>query len=287
MAKKVRRRKAHTVQIKGLEVVIRRALPDDYPAFSRLFPEMQVDDPIPGLDVWVSVLAPSTWVADRAGEVLGYCYVQEYVDTGYVRNVVVSPGARRTGLGRALMQVTADHLKARGKTSWRLNVKSDNQAALALYRRLGMEVKYPTTVLLFPWAALSTLPTGQALVHEVTAARDAVLERQFDIPHGQLASARGSGRWILEARAKDGSSFVGLAVFDPKFPGAFPFRVDDLDALAPLLRAMRQHVPSDESVNLVVEDDEQLVSRLMGVGASTKFETLHMAGALHAADVGS
>lgn len=269
----------------GEEVVIRRALPDDYPAFSRLFPEMQVGDPIPGLDVWVSGLAPSTWVADRAGEVLGYCYVQEYVDTGYVRNVVVSPSARRTGLGSALMQATADHLMARGKTSWRLNVKSDNQAALALYRRFGMEVKYLTKVLLFPWAALSALPAGNALVHEVAAERDAAIEREFDIPHGQLASARGSGRRILEAKSNDGSSLMAFAMFDPKFPGAFPFRVGDLDALAPLLRAMRQHVPSDESVNLVVEDDERLVDRLVGVGATTKFEILQMEGALHAADL--
>ncbi len=54
--------------------IIRRASPDDYPAFARLFPELLVDDPVPSQDTWSTALAPSTWIAARDSEVLGYCF---------------------------------------------------------------------------------------------------------------------------------------------------------------------------------------------------------------------
>ena len=262
------------------DVIVRRALIDDYDAFCRLFPELMVDDPVPGLDAWTSILAPSTRVATQDGEVLGYCYLQEYVETGYVRNAVVSPTARRKGLGRALMHSAAEYLRSRGKHSWRLNVEPSNQAALALYDRMGLRAKYLAKSLRLHWSALLTLPTGDAVVEVLTPGRDAAIEREFDIPRGQLAAARAMGRLLLEATSGTGRRAVGVAAFDPKFPGAFPFRVRDLDAVTPLLGAMRQHVPTDQHVNLVAEDDQRLADLLTSVGATLRNEILHMEGIL-------
>ena len=260
--------------------VVRRASADDYPAFVRLFPELLVDDPVPGLDTWTSVLAPSTWIAARDGEVLGYCFFQEYAETGYVRNVVVAKAARRSGVGRALMHATAEHLRSRGKGSWRLNVRPSNQAARALYERIGLRAKYTAKALRLPWAAAEALPEGSAVVRDLTPDRDAALESLFDLPRGQLAAARAAQRILLEATSSDGRASVGLSVFDPKFPGAFPFRVTELDAVTPLLTAMRRHVPKDPHVNLVAEDDERLAALLASAGASLRDEILHMEGAL-------
>lgn len=58
---------------------IRRARHDDYGAFCRLFPELMVDDPVPGLEAWSSLLSPSTWIATLGGEVLGPS--PEYAET--------------------------------------------------------------------------------------------------------------------------------------------------------------------------------------------------------------
>jgi hypothetical protein len=68
----------------------------------------------------------------------------------------------------------------------------------------------------------------------------------------------------VESSARE---LVGLSVFDPKFPGAFPFRVRELDVAAPLLKAMRRHVPTDDYVHLVTEDDERLSDLLCRAGA--------------------
>jgi GNAT superfamily N-acetyltransferase len=139
------------------EVSVRPALPGDHGAFVSLFPELQVDDPVPGADVWTKKYVPSTSVAVRSDEVLGYCYFEELDDTGYVRHIVVAPNTRRRGTGTALMTATAQRLRANGRTAWCLNVKADNVAAIALYSRLGMQVRYSTKALRLPWASTGTM----------------------------------------------------------------------------------------------------------------------------------
>src|SRR5450432_2304976 len=109
----------HSEGSAGPGLLVRAALLKDYPTFVGLFPELGVDDPMPSLEVWASTLCPSSWIATCDGEAVGFCYFQEYVDAGYVRNIVVAPSARKQGVGQALMRATAEHLRAHGKRSWR------------------------------------------------------------------------------------------------------------------------------------------------------------------------
>lgn len=265
------------MSVESHQVAVRRASPNDYVAFSRLFPELQVDDPVPSPEIWASTFVPWTWVAALGENVLGYCYVQEYADTGYVRNVVVAPAARRNGVGRALMRATAEHLRSHGKRTWRLNVKPDNRAALALYAGMGLQTQYSAKALRLSWAASESIPIGSAVVRAVSPDRDADLEGLCALPRGQLAFARGLGRMLFEAVS--GERSIGLAVFDPRIPGAFPFRITEADAVRPLLTAMRPHVQQDY-VNLVAEDDERLTALLVNAGASIREEILHLQGTL-------
>jgi hypothetical protein len=121
-------------------------------------------------------------------------------------------------------------------------------------------------------------------VRDLFPDREPVIEASFDLPRGQLASARSLGRFLLEAIAPEDGEPIGVAVFDPKFPGAFPFRMKAIDALVPLLEAMRRTVLGDEYVNLVIEDDDRLAVLLLGAGASVRDDALHMQGPLWAHD---
>jgi ribosomal protein S18 acetylase RimI-like enzyme len=259
---------------------IRPALGRDYAAFASLFPELEVDDPVPSSEAWGSILAPCTRVAVAGEDVIGYCFFQEYDDTGYIRHLAVAPRARRRGVGRALLQDIAGRLRRNGKSFWRLNVKPENHAALALYQGLGMSVRYAATSLRMPWTALKSLPAGLAVTRELAPARDSSLETLFDLPRGQLAYARKQGRLLLEAVSGSDEKPAGVAVFDASFPGAFPFRVVETDAVKPLLTAIRAQVPAHERVTLVAEDDARLRAMLIGVGATVKDEILHLKGQL-------
>jgi putative acetyltransferase len=51
--------------------------------------------------------------------------------------VGVHPDFHRRGIGRALMQYLIDHGREQGLKRLELNVRSDNHAAIALYRAVG------------------------------------------------------------------------------------------------------------------------------------------------------
>ena len=51
--------------------------------------------------------------------------------------IAVHPGARKEGLGRAMMQYLHDSARERGATRVRLRVLEDNAPAVALYEQLG------------------------------------------------------------------------------------------------------------------------------------------------------
>jgi len=259
-------------------VVIRRASIDDYPTFTRLFPDLGIDDPIPGRDAWATGYVPFTLIAHADADTLGFAFTQEYADTGYVRNVVVATEARRRGVGRALMEATARHLRAAGKSRWRLNVSPQNLAARALYGSLGLRTLYASRAVRLPWSAAAALPASNAVVEESSAARDAELEALFDLPRGQLDAQRGMGRFVFAAH--DGGRPRGVAVFAPAFPGAFPFRALDRGAARRLVEVMRARVADRAHVNLVIEDDEALVSLLVVTGGEVRGDFLHLEGAL-------
>jgi GNAT superfamily N-acetyltransferase len=261
----------------GRGVAIRRASIEDYPTFARLFPDLGIDDPIPGRDAWATGYVPFTLIAHDGADALGFAFTQEYADTGYVRNVVVAAEARRRGVGRALMEATARHLRAAGKSRWRLNVGPQNVAAVALYESLGMRTIYTSRALRVPWTAVDVLPISDEVVEEPPPARDAELERLFDLPRGQLAAQREAGRVVLAASR--GEQRRGVAVLSPAFPGAFPFRSVDRGAARCLVEAMRARVGERPHINLVI-DDEPLVTLLVGAGSERRLDFLHLAGPL-------
>ncbi len=223
---------------------------------------------------------------DTAGQVAAYSYHQVLGDTGYVRHVVVDPAYRGQKLGRFVMDSLASLFREAGCTKWCLNVKPDNVPAVRLYESVGMKRAYASTSLSLPWAHVERLPSPSRAVtaRAVDPAEDAALEAAFDLAPGSLAASRKyAGRAVLRLvdTAAPDEAKVGLASFDPHFPGAFPFRVAHPSLARALLEAMRPHaLPQHEHVGLVVEDDAELSRSLVAHGATVRMEILHFRGAL-------
>jgi len=264
----------------------RPAEPADYPHFARLFPELGVDDPIPPPDRWAEVFAPQILFFEHGGEVIAYTYFQVLQGVGYVRHVVVDPRRRGQGVGRAVMDAIAARFRAAGCSRWCLNVKPTNEPAIRLYRAVGMAPEYTSTAFRFGWDLLDRLPRGDRAViaRPVAPAEDAALEAAFHLPAGQIASARARPDVVLLRLADPAApedARVGFASYDPKFPGAFPFRVGHPTLAAPLLEAIRRHeLPGAPHMQLVVENDDALAELLVQAGATVRLRALHMAGDL-------
>lgn len=266
--------------------MIRDARPDDYPAYVALFPELGVDDPILDRDTWWAVLGPQTIILEQAGRVVAYVYFQILDGTGYVGHVVIHPDHRGRRLGQVLMTAVADRLRAAGCAAWCLNVKPDNTAAIRLYERVGMRHAYDSAALRFTWDLVDRLPmTDMSLTTcRIDPAEDTALERAMALPIGRLANLRRNptriGLRLLDPAAPQDLA-LGLAVFDPTFPGAFPFRVARPTLARPLLTGMRAlALPHLDHVQVVVEGDPALQDLLIAHGARNHMPFQHFKGPL-------
>jgi GNAT superfamily N-acetyltransferase len=268
-------------------ITARPATPADHPHFARLFLELGVDDPVVPADRWAETMAPATTIFEDGAGVVGYAYVQVLQGVGYVRHVVVDPDRRGAGLGRGIMAAVAAQLRAAGCPRWCLNVKPDNEPAVRLYRAMGMVPQYTATAFRFTWDLLDRLPRLDRVVESriVESSEDAAIEAAFAMPAGQIADARKRPDLVL-LRLVDPSlpadARIGFAAYDPRFPGAFPFRVAEPRLAAALLAAIRPHEPPDTPYMQIVSEDEALTEVLLTAGAQVRLVISHMAGAVPA-----
>lgn len=259
----------------------------------RLFPELAVDDPILEQARFDRELVPTMLVIE-AGEgapeperVVGYTYFQILEDLAYVRHVVTAPEARRTGVGRLLMAAVAERARAAGCRSWCLNVKRENTAAIALYEALGMAAAFGSKALDLDWASVDAVAQDDVQNTHVTSRLlepddDAQVETTLGLVRGILAMSRDRGGRVLMGLF-DGDAVVAGTVFDPAFPGAYPFRAARPELAFALLRAIRSHArPADLHLKVVCEGQPAIAEALLAAGARVVHDIVHMKGALPA-----
>jgi len=79
------------------------------------------------------------FVAESAGELVGFAVGKVVTDLGELESVAVRADARRSGTGRALCGAVVEWCRARDAMSLELEVRAASAGALALYGRLGFE----------------------------------------------------------------------------------------------------------------------------------------------------
>lgn len=79
------------------------------------------------------------FVAEEAGEILGYCGFLYVLDEAEIPNVCVKASARQMGIGRRMMTVLIEEAKKLGMAMLYLEVRESNVAARRLYSSLGFE----------------------------------------------------------------------------------------------------------------------------------------------------
>ena len=258
--------------------MIRGATAADYEGFATLFRELGDPGPTPSPHRWTTDLVRSTLVADRDGTVAGYIDFYALSEVGHVRNLVVAPAARNTGVGADLMRAAAERLRAHGIREWHLNVKHDNTPAVRLYEKLGMQVEHRSTVFRVPWAIADALPHDPATASDVSPADDDDIERALGLLSGRIAMLRRSRGILIQLRGDDLAA-VGFAAF-ARGIGASPFRVARPALVGSLLAAIRSHAEGAPHVEIVLEDCPPCSRLLARAGAEVRLELLHYRGSL-------
>jgi len=127
-----------------LSVQVRRAARDDLVAL------LALEEQFPGDRIsrasfrrWLVSPTGDVWVAVRAGEggerVVGDALVAYRRNSSGARlmSLVADASERRQGVAAALLQVAEEAARERGARRMRLEVRCDNDAAIALYQRSG------------------------------------------------------------------------------------------------------------------------------------------------------
>ena len=76
-------------------------------------------------------------VAEDEGEIIAYGGLWKIFDEGHITNIAVVPGRRREHIGEKLVGELIDLTRAEGISNWTLEVRADNDPAIALYEKLG------------------------------------------------------------------------------------------------------------------------------------------------------
>lgn len=76
-------------------------------------------------------------VALEGERVSGYAGLCDYPDEAFVQTLGVAPDAQRQGLGARLLQALLDEAARRRQRTVSLEVRADNDPAIALYERFG------------------------------------------------------------------------------------------------------------------------------------------------------
>jgi ribosomal-protein-alanine N-acetyltransferase len=101
-----------------------------------------------GLSAWTeTMIREEIWAqgrfyvgSDDAGGLVGYAGSWFDGDVSQVMTIGVAHRAQRRGLGRALLRALLDHARGVAASAVFLEVRVDNEPALALYRDEGFEV---------------------------------------------------------------------------------------------------------------------------------------------------
>jgi len=91
-------------------------------------------------DVWVAVAELEGTVRVVGDALVSYRHGS---DIARLMSLVSDPGLRRRGVAAALLAAAERAARARGMRRMRLEVRSDNDAALALYQRAGYKSLVP------------------------------------------------------------------------------------------------------------------------------------------------
>ncbi len=136
-----------------MQVKIRSATEQDAPAAARLMTQLAEQtrgDIDPGVEDRLQVMIELPQYAifaveDEKGQVVGLLSASQrwtLWHTGpcaLIEELVVDEGARRQGIGRALIQAALDWARDQGCSEVEVSTDHDNTGARAFYKRLGFE----------------------------------------------------------------------------------------------------------------------------------------------------
>jgi ribosomal protein S18 acetylase RimI-like enzyme len=247
---------------------VRPATRGDLAFIRGLHPELRIDDPPPSVEELEAIL-PELTVAEREGSLAGYARLR-LSPVAVLANLVTAPAARRTGAGKALLVDAASRARSAGQARWSLNVRSDNAAAIALYRRFGfIEIERSSVLRLSREVRATIAADAKARSRVLTPDEGVALEQVHALRTGALS--RGTNH-----AAEQEGVLAGLFGFSAALPGCRPFFAVSPASLGAVLAAIEPLLADREARLTVTPHQQEITGALLRAGGELRFEVIAM-----------
>ncbi len=257
----------------------RDATSRDYEVACELWRAFGADQPPPNEADWnARYLEHIVFLVDDRDDIAGYALCVPYGSRGDIRHIMVTPAWRGKGIGRQLMDAVRTRLHAAGCLDWRLEVRGENETAIALYRKAGMEVLHVLVTLRMTReqaACFGATRSGTLHVVEVDPRDDLALEAHFDLGQGYLARCRQVPSSFVWRIGNDTLAHYRIELA-PELSLLFPLRTASADHAEHVIAAAVDAGMQRELELLVVGDDA--AAPLVTAGATTMERMLEMGG---------
>jgi predicted N-acetyltransferase YhbS len=201
---------AQTIKAGATQTIIRAATPGDAEACGRIFYDAfesiatRHNHPVePGSPEFTHFLVGQMLandgcvglVAERDGEVLGSAFIDERSPIAGIGPVSVDPGAQDAGVGRALMEAALERQRDRQAAGVRLVQTAYHYRSLALYLKLGFDVRETLSVVAGtpPAQSFPGLSVRPAAAHDVSVCGELCTRVHGHDRSGELRDAIDAG----------------------------------------------------------------------------------------------
>jgi len=121
-------------------VIVRRMSASDISSALSILGESPEASIWSGESLRESVTEDIAWAAEADGRVAGILVGRIAADEFEILNLAVAKAVRRQGIAKLLISAALESARAEGARHAYLEVRSSNEAAIALYARLGFQV---------------------------------------------------------------------------------------------------------------------------------------------------
>ena len=172
------------------------------------------------------------FVASSDGRPIGLITTSRFADTAWISNLIVAPGHRSRGVGRALMEHGLQRLDATGACTVRLD---GDPPGIPLYRSLGFEDEGES--LRFQWTP-SPVPQASVGVARISH-QNTSRGRRDAVPSGVFDSRGAEAYWTVRRAPRGEKTLLGKVHRRPQqepgeVSGPVSLGAEDLDEIAEL-----------------------------------------------------
>lgn len=220
------------------------------------FPEEPID-----FETFRSAVAGDFWAVRDSQSLVGYCYIVRKPQLAWLSRIAVANGYRRQGMATCLIEEVLAHSRRIGLLDTMLYVREDNAPAIRLYERFGFRPTESTYQYILSVSRIADMAEATSCVEvKVVAVTEVPTTKMPELPQEwtNISSMHKPPDQYVLVFLDTQDNAIGYSRLNPKFPGCFPFVVNQprLHLTAVFKGLARYLLPENDILKLTFADEE-------------------------------